>query len=187
MSVDDFRAESPLQEAPPAPERPGWRKWLLPLSFLGPALLLLGVWVVYPMVATMWRSLFNDRGYRVRLVRQLRADLHRGAAPDRAQEQRPLGPDRPRGGDGRRPGLRRADRTHPLVGRVQDRRLHAARDLAVRRRRDLADHVPAGPGHRRDQRRHRGGQGGIRHCGGALAEPNRRRTTSLARSNRGTS
>ena len=62
MSVDDFRAESPLQEAPPAPERPGMRKWLLPLSFLGPALLLLGVWVVYPMVATMWRSLFNDRG-----------------------------------------------------------------------------------------------------------------------------
>ena len=62
MSVDDFRAESPLQEAPPAPGRPGWRRWLLPLSFLGPALLLLGVWVVYPMVATMWRSLFNDRG-----------------------------------------------------------------------------------------------------------------------------
>ena len=62
MSVGDFRAESPLQEAPPAPDRPGWRKWLLPLSFLGPALFLLGVWVVYPMVATMWRSLFNDRG-----------------------------------------------------------------------------------------------------------------------------
>jgi alpha-glucoside transport system permease protein len=62
VSVADFRAESPLQEAPPAPERPGWRRWLLPLSFLGPALLLLGVWVVYPMLATIWRSLFNDRG-----------------------------------------------------------------------------------------------------------------------------
>jgi alpha-glucoside transport system permease protein len=37
---------------------------LLPLSFLGPALLLLGVWVVYPMLATMWRSLFSDRGDR---------------------------------------------------------------------------------------------------------------------------
>ena len=35
---------------------------MLPLSFLGPALLLLGVWVVYPMLATMYRSLFNDRG-----------------------------------------------------------------------------------------------------------------------------
>ena len=43
MSVADFRAESPLQEAPPAPDRPGWRRWLLPLSFLGPALFLLGV------------------------------------------------------------------------------------------------------------------------------------------------
>ena len=64
MSVADFRAESPLQEAPPAPSPPGWRKWLLPLSFLGPALLLLGVWVVYPMLATMWRSLFSDRGDR---------------------------------------------------------------------------------------------------------------------------
>ena len=64
MSVADFRAESPLQEAPPAPYKPGWRKWLLPLSFLGPALLLLGVWVVYPMLATMWRSLFSDRGDR---------------------------------------------------------------------------------------------------------------------------
>ena len=62
MSVADFRAESPLQEAPPAPYKPGWRKWLLPLSFLGPALFLLGVWVVYPMLATMWRSLFSDRG-----------------------------------------------------------------------------------------------------------------------------
>jgi alpha-glucoside transport system permease protein len=62
VSVADFRAESPLQEAPPAPDRPGWRRWLLPLSFLGPALFLLGIWVVYPMVATMWRSLFNDRG-----------------------------------------------------------------------------------------------------------------------------
>jgi len=35
---------------------------LLPLSFLGPALLLLGVWMVYPAIATAIRSLFDDRG-----------------------------------------------------------------------------------------------------------------------------
>ena len=53
----------PTGEAPPAPPRgSAWRRALLPLSFLAPALLLLFVWVVYPMVATMWRSLFNDRG-----------------------------------------------------------------------------------------------------------------------------
>ena len=53
----------PTGEAPPAPPRASlWRRSLLPLSFLGPALLLLGVWVIYPMVSTMYRSLFNDRG-----------------------------------------------------------------------------------------------------------------------------
>ncbi len=53
----------PTGEAPPAPPRgSAWRRSLLPLSFLGPALLLLFVWVVYPMVATMYRSFFNDRG-----------------------------------------------------------------------------------------------------------------------------
>jgi len=53
----------PTGEAPPAPPRESaFRRALLPLSFLAPALLLLFVWVVYPMLATMYRSLFNDRG-----------------------------------------------------------------------------------------------------------------------------
>ena len=63
MSSTGVRVEFPAGEAPPAPPRAAlWRRSLLPLSFLGPALLLLGVWVVYPMLATMWRSLFSDRG-----------------------------------------------------------------------------------------------------------------------------
>ena len=62
MSSTGVQAEFPLGEAPPATPGPAWRTRLLPLSFLGPALLLLGVWVVYPMLATMWRSLFSDRG-----------------------------------------------------------------------------------------------------------------------------
>ena len=63
MSSTGVRVEFPAGEAPPPPPRASaFRRSLLPLSFLGPALFLLGVWVVYPMVATMWRSLFNDRG-----------------------------------------------------------------------------------------------------------------------------
>ncbi len=63
MSSTGARVELPAGVAPPAPPRDSlWRRSLLPLSFLGPALLLLGVWVVYPMLATMWRSLFSDRG-----------------------------------------------------------------------------------------------------------------------------
>jgi len=38
------------------------RSAALPLSFLGPALLLLAVWVVYPAIATVIRSLFDDQG-----------------------------------------------------------------------------------------------------------------------------
>jgi alpha-glucoside transport system permease protein len=63
VSSTGVGVEVPAGEAPPPPPRDSaWRRALLPLSFLGPALLLLFVWVVYPMVATMWRSLFNDRG-----------------------------------------------------------------------------------------------------------------------------
>ena len=35
---------------------------MLPLAFLAPAIFFLGVWVVYPTIATMVRSLFDDRG-----------------------------------------------------------------------------------------------------------------------------
>ena len=63
MSSTGVEVEFPGGEAPPAPPRQSlFRRSLLPLSFLGPALLLLFVWIVYPMVATMYRSLFNDRG-----------------------------------------------------------------------------------------------------------------------------
>jgi alpha-glucoside transport system permease protein len=63
VSSTGVRVEFPAGEAPPPPPRASlFRRSLLPLSFLGPALLLLTVWVVYPMVSTMYRSLFNDRG-----------------------------------------------------------------------------------------------------------------------------
>jgi alpha-glucoside transport system permease protein len=63
VSSTGVRVEFPAGEAPPPPPRESaFRRALLPLSFLGPALLLLFVWVIYPMIATMYRSLFNDRG-----------------------------------------------------------------------------------------------------------------------------
>ena len=52
----------PAEGTPAAPQSPGWRRLLLPLSFLLPAMIFLGVWVIYPTFATMVRSLFDDQG-----------------------------------------------------------------------------------------------------------------------------
>jgi alpha-glucoside transport system permease protein len=63
MSSTAIRPEFPAGAEPPAPQRgPGWRKWIVPLGFLAPALFFLGVWVVYPTIRTMIRSLYSDRG-----------------------------------------------------------------------------------------------------------------------------
>lgn len=55
----------PPTEAPPPPEGP-WgdrlRRWLIVGSFLAPAALLLGIWVVYPTVWTVVRSFFDRAG-----------------------------------------------------------------------------------------------------------------------------
>ena len=64
MTSTSVRAEFPDPvRTPPAP-RPSSRGravWL-PLSFLAPALILLTVWMIYPAIRTVVRSLFNDRG-----------------------------------------------------------------------------------------------------------------------------
>jgi alpha-glucoside transport system permease protein len=40
-----------------------WRtRWGIPALFLAPALFFLSVWMVWPTIYTMWRSLFSDRG-----------------------------------------------------------------------------------------------------------------------------
>lgn len=65
MSSTAIRPEFPPEEGTPAaPPTSVWRGLLLPLGFLLPAVFFLGVWVVYPTFATMWRSLFSDRGDR---------------------------------------------------------------------------------------------------------------------------
>ncbi len=63
MSSTAIRPEFPPEEGTPAaPHTPVWRSLLLPLAFLAPAAFFLGIWVIYPTFATMWRSLFDDRG-----------------------------------------------------------------------------------------------------------------------------
>ena len=65
MSSTAIRPEFPPEGGTPAaPHTSRWRGLWLPLAFLLPAFFFLGVWVVYPTFATMWRSLFSDRGDR---------------------------------------------------------------------------------------------------------------------------
>ena len=52
--------EPPSAGAPPAGRSAEWRKYLVSLGFLLPALIFLGVWIVYPTVRTVIRS-FYDR------------------------------------------------------------------------------------------------------------------------------
>jgi alpha-glucoside transport system permease protein len=63
MSSTAIRPEFPPGAEPPAPVRGrSWRDWMVPLGFLAPALFFLGVWVVYPTIRTMIRSLYDDQG-----------------------------------------------------------------------------------------------------------------------------
>src|SRR5262245_51711246 len=64
MASTSVRAELPQPgAAPPAPKPASWiRRLGLPMSFLAPALVLLGVWILYPALATIVRSFFDDQG-----------------------------------------------------------------------------------------------------------------------------
>jgi alpha-glucoside transport system permease protein len=46
----------------PQPKRPWHRGYLVPLAFLAPALFFLIVWMVWPTIYTVWRSLYSDEG-----------------------------------------------------------------------------------------------------------------------------
>jgi alpha-glucoside transport system permease protein len=56
-------AEPPLAEAPPGALLQRWRPYGVAAAFLGPAAVLLGVWIVYPAVYTIVRSFFGQSGY----------------------------------------------------------------------------------------------------------------------------
>src|SRR5439155_730390 len=53
-------AEPPVVGAPAPGREPGeWRRYAVAAGFLAPALVALGVWIVYPAVYTVYRSLFD--------------------------------------------------------------------------------------------------------------------------------
>jgi alpha-glucoside transport system permease protein len=55
--------EPPVVEAPDQGARSGrWRQWALAAGFLAPAAFFLGIWVIYPTVSTIKRSLYDRSG-----------------------------------------------------------------------------------------------------------------------------
>ena len=63
MSESASTAEAPARELPPLGQGPGfWQRYGTTLVFLGPALVLLGVWIVYPTIRTMIRSFYDRSG-----------------------------------------------------------------------------------------------------------------------------
>src|SRR5215211_938107 len=62
MSGASITAEPPVKGAPPPADEGRWRKHAVTALFLGPAVFLLGLWIVYPTVKTFIRSLFDRSG-----------------------------------------------------------------------------------------------------------------------------
>ena len=62
MSGASITAEPPVKGAPPSAEPGRWRQYAVAGAFLAPAAVLLGVWIVYPTVKTIIRSLFDRSG-----------------------------------------------------------------------------------------------------------------------------
>jgi alpha-glucoside transport system permease protein len=65
VSGASITAEPPVEGAPPAPpvsDRPGLGRYAVSAAFLAPAVVLLGVWIVYPAVYTIIRSFYGQSG-----------------------------------------------------------------------------------------------------------------------------
>jgi alpha-glucoside transport system permease protein len=62
MTSTSVRAEFPAPGAPSPPRSSRIRSVWLPLSFLGPAVVLLTVWMIYPAIRTIARSFWNNQG-----------------------------------------------------------------------------------------------------------------------------
>ena len=63
MSESVTTAEVPSRGLPPEPQGPGFfERWGVVIVFLGPALVLLGVWIVYPTIRTIIRSFYDRSG-----------------------------------------------------------------------------------------------------------------------------
>jgi alpha-glucoside transport system permease protein len=55
-------AEPPVRGAPDAATPGAWRRYGVSLIFLAPAAALLGVWIIYPTIRTIYRSFFDRSG-----------------------------------------------------------------------------------------------------------------------------
>ena len=63
MSSTSIRAEYPREGGTlPSPQGKSWNERIVPAIFLAPAVFFLAVWIVYPTIATAWRSLYSNRG-----------------------------------------------------------------------------------------------------------------------------
>ena len=63
MSVSASTAEAPAAGPPPKAYKPGLgERYGIPAAFLAPALLFLGVWIVYPTIRTIIRSFYDRSG-----------------------------------------------------------------------------------------------------------------------------
>jgi alpha-glucoside transport system permease protein len=63
MSSPSISAEPPYAGAPPDGGEPGrGRAYLVTAMFLGPAVILLAVWILYPLAYTIWRSFYDRSG-----------------------------------------------------------------------------------------------------------------------------
>ena len=133
-----------------APRR--WAQGLRPWLWIAPALTFLGVFLVYPTIATIIRSFLNRPGHRLRRARQLSMVLRSTGHPDRAPQQRALGGPAAALRRRHRPAGRRPGRSCSLREHGQDRDLPAARHQLRRCQRDLAVHVRTRSEHRDDQR-----------------------------------
>ncbi len=60
MSGASVTAEPPAQGAPPTGQPGAWRKYAVVAGFLAPAVVFLGVWIVYPAIYTVARSFFDE-------------------------------------------------------------------------------------------------------------------------------
>ena len=64
MTAGGITAEPPVAAAPPPPAEPGrLGRYGVGAIFLAPAFILLGVWMVYPVVYTVIRSFFGQTGF----------------------------------------------------------------------------------------------------------------------------
>jgi alpha-glucoside transport system permease protein len=61
VSGASITAEPPVRAAPPASRE--WRKYAIAAAFLAPAALFLVVWIIYPAIYTVSRSLFGREGF----------------------------------------------------------------------------------------------------------------------------